>query len=245
MIDIHSHILPGIDDGAETVEDGVAIVRELAMQGVTDIIATPHFVDESIYTSSKKENTKLLNKVKRAVKAEGIDVKLYLGNEIYIFGKMDEYITSGVISTMANSQYILMELPMFEKYPNYEDIMQDLILKGYNVVLAHPERYVEVQNDFGMIERMVEMGVLLQCNTGSFIRQYGKHAEKIAVKLAKNRMIFALGSDMHHVRNGQEIELALKKLRKYYDEESLEEILVTNPQKMITGRRRTSGRKKV
>ena len=235
MIDIHSHILAGIDDGAKTLEDGLAIVRELASQGVTEIIATPHYIDETIYVSSKQKNQQLLAQLKKALKDEKIDVKVYLGNEIYICNRIDELVESAQIATMNGSKYILVEFPMSEKFPSYEDILYDLTLKGYKVILAHPERYTITQDDFSILERLVEMGVLLQCNTGSFIRQYGKHAEKLAVKLAKKRMIFALGSDIHRTRKRNEIELAIKKLRKYYSDDDLEQILDKNPRKIVNG----------
>jgi protein-tyrosine phosphatase len=244
MIDIHSHILAGIDDGAEALEDGLAIVRELVSQGVTEIIATPHYIDETIYVSPKQKNQRLLTQLKKALKDEKIDVELYLGNEIYICNRIDNLVESGQIATMNGSEYILVEFPMSEKFPSYEDILHDLILKGYKVILAHPERYIITQDDFSILERLVEMGVLLQCNTGSFIRQYGKHAEKLAVKLAKKRMIFALGSDIHHTRKRNEIELAIKKLKKYYSEDDLEQILDKNPRKIINGRKHRRNTKK-
>lgn len=233
MIDIHSHILPRVDDGAEALETSVAMVRELASQGVTDIIATPHFIDETIYASARRENLRLLDEVRRAIADEGIEARLYIGNEIYINDKIDELIMFNRISALADSRYLLIELPMSGEFPGYEDTMRDLMRKGYTVILAHPERYTAVQEDFGILERLSEMGVLLQCNTGSFIRQYGKHAEKIAVQLAKRKMIFALGSDMHHTRGGEEITQAIKKLGKYYSNEELEQVLVSNAREII------------
>lgn len=233
MIDIHSHILPRVDDGAEALETSVAMVRELASQGVTDIIATPHFIDETIYASARRENLRLLDEVRRAIADERIEARLYIGNEIYINDKIDELIMFNRISALADSRCLLIELPMSGEFPGYEDTMRDLMRKGYMVILAHPERYTAVQEDFGILERLSEMGVLLQCNTGSFIRQYGKHAEKIAVQLAKRKMIFALGSDMHHTRGGEEITQAIKKLGKYYSNEELEQVLVSNAREII------------
>lgn len=233
MIDIHSHILPGIDDGAETLEDSITMIRELTEQGVTDIIATPHYVDETIYTSSRRENLHLLDELRRTLAEEKITVNIYLGNEIYICDKIDDLILFNKTSSLADSNFLLVELPMSGEFPNYEDILQDLINHGYKVILAHPERYTTFQNDFSLIERLHEMGILLQCNTGSFIRQYGKHAEKIATTLAKKNMIYALGSDMHHTRGSSDITLAIKKLHKYYKDDELEQILVNNPKTIL------------
>ncbi|MBR2840101.1 hypothetical protein IKE82_02110 [Candidatus Saccharibacteria bacterium] len=233
MIDIHSHVLPGVDDGAETLADSVEILRELAAQGVTDVIATPHYVDETIYMSPRRENARLLDELRHELSREKVDVRLYLGNEIFIFGKISDLTKINRIASLNDSEYLLVELPMSGEYPNHEDVFRDLIREGYKIVLAHPERYTAAQEDFAMLERLFEMGVLLQCNTGSFIRQYGKHAEKTAVRLAKAGMIFALGSDVHHVRGREDITLTLKKLRKYYNSDELEQVLVGNPRKIV------------
>ena len=233
MIDIHSHILPGIDDGAESLADSIKMVEELASQGVTDIIATPHYVDETIYMSSRRENAKLLDELQHTLSHEGIDVRLHLGNEIYICKNIDKLILFNRIAPLADSEYLLVELPMSGEYSGFEDILQDLMRKDYKIILAHPERYTAMQEDFGILERIVGMGVLLQCNTGSFIRQYGKHAEKTAVKLAKNGMIFALGSDVHHIRGNEDIKQAIKKLRKYYTANELHKVLIQNAQEIV------------
>lgn len=235
MIDIHSHILPGIDDGAVSLEDSINIVRELSEQGVTDIIATPHFVNETIYTSPRFMNKALLHRLAQSLSDEGIEVNLYLGNEIYIDRDIPSLLRSAKISALNDSEYLLVELPMSGEYPNSEDILSELINMGHKVILAHPERYVSFQNDSKKIQKYSELGVLFQCNMGSFIRQYGKHSEKLALKLAKEDQIFALGSDIHHVRGDDSISQAKKKLRKYYTERELHQILVDNPGKIVGG----------
>ena len=123
MIDIHAHVLPGIDDGARTLTDSADLVRELAKSGVTDIIVTPHYVSETNYVSSKEKNLELLEELKRVIRDEDLGVEVFLGNEIYIDRGIEELIELGVISTMANSKYVLVELPLSGEYPNYQDIM--------------------------------------------------------------------------------------------------------------------------
>ena len=233
MIDIHSHILPGIDDGASNFEVSINLVRELCAQGVTDIIATPHYVDETIYTSGASENTLLLDELQERIIKEGLNVKLYLGNEIYINGYIDELIKNGEISTLAGSKYILVELPMDGEYPNYEDILIDLMDCGYKVILAHPERYVSFQKDFELVEQLYNMGVLLQCNINSINGAYGKRAKKTIKKLAKNKMIFAFGTDIHHCHETEIVTGAKKKLSKYYGEAELEKLLSENARQII------------
>ncbi|MBR2753672.1 exopolysaccharide biosynthesis protein [Candidatus Saccharibacteria bacterium] len=233
MIDIHSHILPGVDDGARTLTDSVDLVKELVESGATAIVATPHYVSETRYVSPKRENLKLFEELKRVISDEGINVDLFLGNEIYIDRSIEQLIKIGKIVPMASSDYLLVEFPLNESFPNYRDILMDLVKNGYKVILAHPERYAIVQKDFSLLQDLSDIGVLFQCNLGSIIGKYGREAKKILKKMAKNRMIFAFGSDIHHCRGAEYWISAQKKLSKYYSEEDLKRVLITNPKKMI------------
>ncbi|MBQ6414138.1 hypothetical protein IJI28_00745 [Candidatus Saccharibacteria bacterium] len=234
MIDIHSHILPGIDDGARTLGDSIDIVQELSSQGVTDIVATPHYITDTIYTSPRENNTKLLIELRRVLAEAGITANVFLGNEIFIDITIAELLKRKVVSTLAESKYVLVEFSLNEEYPNYADILGDLMEQGYKVILAHPERYLMTQRDYGVIENLCDMGVLMQCNLGSFIDKYGKAAEKLAVRLAKENRIFAMGSDIHHIRGDNSVLKAQKRLRKYYNKSELERVLVKNPGKIIS-----------
>ena len=147
MIDIHTHILPGVDDGAENFYESIEIVKYLARQGVTDIIATPHYVNETEYTSERAENLRLFDALKRELAAAGVKTRIFLGNEIYIDPEILELIKTEKISSLAESKYLLVELPLSGNFPNYEDYFNDLILRGYKVILAHPERYETVQKN--------------------------------------------------------------------------------------------------
>ncbi len=232
MIDLHAHILPGIDDGASDISKSVELLRELASVGVTDVFATPHYVDETIYVSPFSDNLRLLTEVQAASDAAGLNVRVHLGNEIYITPRILELLKSGEISSLDGSSYVLVELPMSGDFPGYEDIFLALIRAGYHVVLAHPERYTSFQDDFSLISNLSEMGVLFQSNVGSFAGQYGKTVFKLVRRLAKERMIFAMGSDIHHVHPGLLAD-GLKKLSKFYKGAELNEILVGNPSRII------------
>ncbi|MBQ3413614.1 hypothetical protein IJH33_02065 [Candidatus Saccharibacteria bacterium] len=235
MIDLHAHILPGVDDGARDFEDAVAIVSELVQAGVTEVVATPHFVEGTGYTSTSAENQELLQRLSERLEAAGVNIKLHLGNEIYINREIAELVKTGVVAPLAGSEYLLVELPMSGDYQGYEDVFAKLLSDGYKVVLAHPERYESLQNDYGLISELVEMGVLLQCNLGSFVGQYGKRAKRLAVRLAKEKRIFAFGSDIHHVGSKERLVGAQGKLKKYYDEAELLQVLTLNPGKIVNG----------
>ena len=233
MIDVHSHILPGIDDGARTFDESIEIVQVLANQGVTDIIVTPHYVVDTLYVSPKSENAKLLKELQKRLKEASIDVNLYLGNEVYIDGGIKDLLKKKKITTLGGGDYLLVEFPLNDAYPNYVDILGELIAMGYKVVLAHPERYAIIQEDYSILEDLCDMGVLLQCNFGSFLGKYDRHAEKLAVRLAKEQRIFLFGSDIHSAHRKDTIVKATRKLHKYYADKDLERLLVKNPRKML------------
>lgn len=233
MIDIHSHILPGIDDGSESLVDSIAIVKELARQGITDIIATPHYMTDSPYVSPRTKNLKLLDSLQKELQDADLGVNIYLGNEIYINEEIDNLVKRNKVSPMADSKYLLVELPMSGEYPNYEDVLLDLLNSGYKVILAHPERYSSFQDNYELVEILFRDGVLLQCNLGSLVGHYGKKAKKCLVHLLKERMVFAFGSDIHRCHDGNDYLKAQKKLKKYLDEDEIRELLVSNPKKIL------------
>ncbi len=233
MIDLHCHIIPNVDDGAKSFEESIEIIRGLSSLGFTEIIATPHYIVDSNYCNPKLRNQSILHALRVRVKEAKIKAKIFLGNEIYIDPSIAALIKKGKISTLNDSEYILVELPMSGEFTDYEDILVSLQYAGYKVILAHPERYYTFQRDFDLITRLTEQGILLQCNLGSFVGQYGRHAKKTAKKIAKHKLIFGIGTDTHRVRDWSEYAKALKKLSKYYDEKELKTILVTNPRKII------------
>ena len=233
MIDIHSHILPGVDDGAVDMDASVELVRELASAGVTDIIATPHYVDETNYVSEVSANSKILKKLKTRLKKEKINVGIFLGNEIYICSRIMGLLTDEAITPLADSKYLLVELPLSGEFPSYYDVLLELIREGYKVILAHPERYDSFQKDFDSVMELHDMGVLFQCNIGSFIGHYGKGARKVAERLAKNDMIFAVATDIHRPRGSKFMSDAIKRLSKFYGTFELEDILEKNPRKIL------------
>ncbi len=233
MIDIHSHILPSIDDGARSFEESIEIIHELSSYGITDIIATPHFIKETYFTSSVAKNKALLKELKIQLKTHGIKTNIYLGNEIYVDEDISKLIKSKQITSLNNSKYLLIELPLNEEFPNYSDHFLSLMNQGYKVILAHPERYAITQKDYTILEDLHEIGVLFQCNLGSAYGKYGKPAQKLLKKLAKDNRIFAFGSDAHHPGSARHFNTTFKKLSKYYNKDDLQKVLVNNPRKLL------------
>ncbi len=235
MIDIHSHLLYGIDDGSKSIEDSVDIIRNMHNVGFTDIILTPHYIKDSDYSSPRSNNLKLLRNLKQALKENNIDVNLYLGNEIYIDEDIYDLLEEDEISSLNDSRFLLIELPMSGEYDNYIDIFEYLISQGYKVILAHPERYISFQNDLSKVLELKKIGVYFQSNLESILGSYGKGAVKAIKKLLKMKKISFLATDIHHKKHDyNKFEKAKKKIRKYLTEEELNILLNENPSKIIS-----------
>ena len=233
MIDIHTHILPGIDDGARDFVGSVATVRWLVNQGVTDIIATPHYVDETNFVSERARNQELLEELKVLLEEEKVRVNLFLGNELYISRNLRDLLEKRRIASLADSKYVLVELPLNEEFPNYIDYFLDLMEGGYKIILAHPERYVIIQDNYDIAKELHKMGILFQSNLRSLDGKYGMGAKKIVKKLAKDKMIFTFASDTHHASRNFSLLAAQKKLLKYYNEREIAHLLRINPGRIL------------
>ena len=233
MIDIHSHLLYGIDDGSKCIEDSVQIINDLSKIGYTDIILTPHYISNSKYNSSRSNNLELLENLRCALKDNDIDVNLYLGNEIYINHHISDLLNSLEISSLNGSKFLLIELPMNGEY-DYMDVFENLIYDGYKVILAHPERYHAFQRDFSKIYELEEIGVYFQCNIESILGSYGKGAIKMVKRMFKEKKVSFLATDIHHRKKDYiKFDKAKKKIRKYLSSSELEDLLIKNPSKII------------
>ena len=235
MIDTHSHILPGVDDGARDFDESVEIVKSLVSQGVTDIIATPHYVVESTFDSPRAKNIELLAQLRERLEKENVPVNLYLGNEIFFNEEIPQLVSGGLISPLVDSKYLLVEISLSGESTGFSEYFLELMNLGYKVVFAHPERYLITQNNYEILGNLYEMGVLFQCNMGSVVGKYGKAAKKLVRRLAKEKKIFMLGSDSHRPLRSDMIIEARKKLSRYYDKEELEQVLIGNARSIIEG----------
>lgn len=233
MIDIHSHIMYGIDDGSKNIETSLEILKDAYNNGVTDIFLTPHFIEDSRYNTNNNDKEFILNKLKEELKEQNININLYIGNEVFINENISEYIKNKQIATLNNSEYVLIELPMGRMYNNTKEIFFELIREGYKVILAHPERYRYMQEDDKKLEELLNMGVLLQGNYRSIFGYYGKDAKKAIKKFIKRHQISFLGSDIHK-NDGYNLEKLEKKVLKLSkDKEYTESIIRGNALKIL------------
>ena len=234
MIDIHSHLLFGVDDGSRTLEESVHVIKKLSEVGYTDIILTPHYINDSTYVSTREENLDVLKRLKVGLIRNNVNVNLYLGNEIYIDSEIANLLKNNIISSLNDTKYLLIELPMSGENEIYYDIFLDLINMGYKVILAHPERYISFQKDFNKIYELKELGVLLQSNVGSILGDYGRGAKKTINRLFIENLIRFMCTDIHHNKEEYTFVLkAKKKMGKYLTQKQINNIFENNAKVLL------------
>lgn len=236
MIDIHSHIIYGIDDGASDIEESMEIIRNLYKAGYTKVIATPHYIENTEYTANNKLKKERLNELRQRVKEENLNIELYLGNEIFLEEDIVGKILNQKVYSMNNNEYILVELPMDSENVNDLDILSDLIYIGAKVILAHPERYSIFLENPDKINKYIEEGVLLQGNIDALSGKYGKKTKKLFIKYLKERKYFAVGSDIHRGQSDyyKRVPSLTKEIIKLTNEDYLMDLVENNP-RMILG----------
>ena len=252
MIDIHCHILPGIDDGAKTMEEALSILKKAEAAGITDIILTPHYMRGTVYNADNVKKWKLYQELKEQAKKAGISINLYLGNEIYIDSHLPQmlggYVNSGVVkaaaganntgiyelATLNSRKYVLVEFPVHTEDRSAASTLFALAQMGFIPVIAHPERYHYVQDDPGYVDQFLQMGCVLQGDYLALVGKYGKGAEKTLKKLLQEDKIFCLASDIHKGTEGYKLDAASKKLNKIIkSEQKMKQLLHDNPARMI------------
>ena len=198
MIDIHSHILPGIDDGAADIYDTLEMALMAVNSGVKAIIATPHCnIPWSDGNYLGREYREALKKARDAITSERMPIKILSGMEVFVTFDLPDLIREGRILTLNHSDYLLVEFD-FGEDPEFVDIMISRIKElGITPVIAHPERYDFIKEDILFAKRLVKAGCILQANKGSFLGHYGNRSESTAFEMVKSGLVHVVASDAH------------------------------------------------
>lgn len=196
MIDIHTHILPGVDDGAWDMEEALAMA-ELAVEcGVQSLVATPHAGRDTGERERKKIRT-TLEEFRGQLARRQIPLRVYSGMEILAFKRMGEGLKSGELFSLNHSRYCMIEFP-FQAEPAWMgDCLEEVLEQGKIPVIAHPERYICVQRTPSLIFDWVRLDCQIQVNKGSFFGRFGKHACRTAERLLEYGLITCVASDAH------------------------------------------------
>jgi protein-tyrosine phosphatase len=205
VVDMHSHVLPGIDDGAQNIEESIALVRKMMDLGIKKIIATPHIMAD-YYKNTPETIGDALELLKAELKKQDINIDIEAAAEHYFDETFEERVNNKALMTMGDN-YALFEFSFISLPPNYVPVIQKMKDLGYRPILAHPERYPYM--DLEQYKMLHQWGCDFQLNTISLTGYYGKDVKERAELLIDNELVDFIGSDMHHLRHAGALEDAL------------------------------------
>ncbi|MCZ2277498.1 MAG: capsular biosynthesis protein [Bacteroidia bacterium] len=197
--DMHSHLIPGIDDGAKSIEDSLKLINELYGLGYRKLITTPHIMSDH-FRNTPENILSGLQQVKEALKTTAVEMELEAAAEYYIDDLFVKKLEEEQLLTFGN-KYLLFEVSYINYPENIKEIIFNMQIKGYKPVLAHPERYPFWTRKFNEYESFKDSGVLLQINLNSLAGYYGMDAKKTAERLIDARMVDLAGTDLHKIEH--------------------------------------------
>jgi protein-tyrosine phosphatase len=200
MIDLHTHILPGVDDGVETDDEAVAFARVASGDGVRVLVATPH-CKEGTWDNGREEVLSGVERLRRLLAREEVDLAVEPGAEVHLCPDLVARVRDGRAPTLAdNGKTLLLELSLTQYPVELEKLIFELKLAGLEVLLAHPERIRYFQEDPKRYEAVVRVGAYGQITTGSILGRFGSRAQEYSAELLRKGLVHVLASDAHNTR---------------------------------------------
>ncbi|MED3731329.1 tyrosine-protein phosphatase [Geobacillus stearothermophilus] len=221
MVDIHSHILPGVDDGAAAMENAIVMAQAAAKEGITTIIATPHH-QNGTYENPRPAVLSLAAELNDELKRRGIDLTVLPGQEVRIHGDLLDGLARGEVMTLADTPYILIEFPP-DHVPKYaEQLLFDAQVKGFIPIIAHPERNVEIIEYPERLYQLVKRGALAQLTASSVTGHFGKNIKMFSFQLIEANLAHFIASDVHNTKTRPfRLREAYETVRKEFGTEAL------------------------
>lgn len=224
--DIHSHLIPGIDDGSNSIEQSLEMIRGLKSLGYKKLITTPHVMSDA-FRNTPEIILGGLEKLREAIKAEGIEIELEAAAEYYLDDTFSQKLEAGNMLTFGGSEkYLLVETSYVAQPMGLNDLIFQMLTKGYQPVLAHPERYQYFWDGDALynIQQLRERGLKLQVNISSFVGRNSKMAAQIVRSLCNEGLVDFIGSDLHRPQQLETLRKApssSKELRNLIEQGSL------------------------
>ncbi len=207
-VDIHSHLLPGLDDGVKSVKESIYIFKTLHSLGYRKVITTPH-IKHDHYPNTPEEIMVNASKVRRALEKEQINIELEAAAEYYLDEQLVKKLSDNERLLTFNKNYLLFETSFINKPVFLEEAIFNMNTNGYQPVFAHPERYVYLQSDKKLIEQLKNMNVLFQINMLSLFGYYSPEVKKNAKNLISANLVDFIGTDCHNAFQADEIMKAV------------------------------------
>ena len=233
FVDIHCHILPGVDDGSQTPEETKAMLQKAWDEGIQIMVATPHY-----HKQRGKNDIELIKKqlllTRKLAKEVHPKMQICLGMEIYYGEDVPELLKEGRVVSIRKSRYILVEFSPGDEFQYILNAVRTLQMSGHTVIIAHIERYNCLRKDISNVEYLREMGAYLQVNTGSITGSYGRSVKKFLREVLKAHLVQLVGTDAHgSERRTPKMQEAYKEVVKRCGEEYADQIFGQNAKKVL------------
>lgn len=235
MVDLHCHLLPGIDDGSKDIASSLELAQQAVSNGITHVLATPHHLDNQ-YINHAVDVVKRTEVFQKRLILEGISLKVFPSQEIHINGDLLKHYDD-LLGIDVKKHYVLLELP-HSNVPQYtKQMIFDLKKYGSTPVIVHPERNTEIQENLDLLYEFIEAGALAQLTSTSYIGGFGEHVAKISDKLVKHNLVQVFASDAHALQGrGFTMREAFDKLRADFGAEKASEF-ENNAERLLNGQR--------
>lgn len=240
FIDIHSHIIFGADDGAMSSLEAVRMLQRDQEEGAVAVFATPHYGIENGYAPDAAGVMRAFERIRERAAEEVPDIKLYLGTEWYCAWELGSRIRKRDAFRMNNTDYVLVEFLEYEREHEpprkFRDNLKELQRQGFKPILAHPERYAALQDDWDLAKELADSGVLMQVNAYDLDLNLSPKTKELAQWMARERMISFIGSDMHGTRPGSrtpKMKEGIRWLYEHTDEEYASAVAYRNAEELL------------
>lgn len=219
MLDIHSHIIPNVDDGSSSMSTSIKMLKEEVENGVTEVILTPHYFFKK-YSCEVRKLKAAYNELISVVEKENIPLKLYLGQEIYFTNRVDlvDMLNKGEILTLNGTQHVLLEFNLAKEVEDLSEAIYNFTRCGYQVIVAHVERYTWITKE--KVNQMINEGALIQVNAESLLGRNGIKVKLFSRSIVRRGMVNFIASDVHSFKKN-ELAKANKRFSKYIKEVKL------------------------
>lgn len=228
MVDFHCHILPGVDDGAKDMEETVKMLKIASAEGITHIIATPHFKINH-HNKSPEKIEEVFENVKKAAIDNNIDIKIYCGSEVMFFNDIESVYEEKRIRTLNSSDYLLVEFYPDDEFKKIRDGLETIRSLGLIPVLAHIERYKALRGNYSNTKLLYDSGVVISVNAGSVMGKDGLVSKIFVRKLLKDRFVSLISTDSHDSeKRNPKMDSCRDYLISHYDQEYVNKVLYKN-----------------
>ncbi len=236
MIDMHSHILPGLDDGAADWEQAIAMARVAVDDGITEMVCTPHWVLGK-YENGKEEILRRFAEFETRLAAEKIPLKIHSGTELRVDTSIPERLRSGELFTLNNgSNYVLLELPEEALPENLPEFFWNLQINNYRPILSHVERNPLIRENPQRLFTWVENGILAQVTAASILEEFSQEIREFALSLVEHRLVHMLVTDTHSLRMRKpQLSGARKAIETLLGAETAERMVYETPRHILMG----------